>query len=280
MSHSIKNPFSYILLLSPFSRIPHLKSVFQTQTDLDEQLARRLMLEEQQAQQQQWATQQPQHATPQRRNTRPYEVYQQQHHQQGSLPPSGERDTMAEFQEQFNKIAETGKKTFGSIFSKVKAKIQEYDQGRPGQSSFGGQNPNTQQQQPYYGQAEPTVTQLRPQQPAYYDPNPPMSPPINSTTPPAATIHGYDVTSSPSTAFVPPPRSPPPASTSRGSSDVSRPPQTGTGMPIDAGKLGLLPKRPVSLLPDPAAAPAHEGQPTDDDDGLEYVENPFEDPRK
>jgi len=46
------------------------------------------------------------------------------------------------------------------------------------------------------------------------------------------------------------------------------------------GKLGLLPKRPVSLLPDPAAAPAHVEQPTDDDDGLEYVENPFEDPRK
>lgn len=64
------------------------------------------MLEEQQAQQQQWAAQQPQ-PTPQRRNTRPYEVYQQQHHQQGSLPPAGERDTMAEFQEQFNKIAES-----------------------------------------------------------------------------------------------------------------------------------------------------------------------------
>lgn len=101
-----------------------------TQTDLDEQLARRLMLEEQEAQQQQWAAQPPQPATPQRRNTRPYEVYQQQYHQQGALPPAGERDTMAEFQEQINKIAETGKKTFGNIFSKVKAKIQEYDQGR------------------------------------------------------------------------------------------------------------------------------------------------------
>ena len=65
------------------------------------------MLEEQEAQQQQWAAQPPQPATPQRRNTRPYEVYQQQHHQQGSLPPAGERDTMTEFQEQFNKIAES-----------------------------------------------------------------------------------------------------------------------------------------------------------------------------
>lgn len=251
-----------------------------TQTDLDEQLARRLMLEEQEAQQQQWAAQPPQPATPQRRNTRPYEVYQQQYHQQGALPPAGERDTMAEFQEQINKIAETGKKTFGNIFSKVKAKIQEYDQGRPVQSSSGGYNPNQQQQQPYYGQAEPTATQSRPQQPAYYDPNPPMSPPTSSITPPAAAIHGYDVTPPPATTFAPPSGSPPPASTSRGSNDVPRPPQTGTGMPIDAGKLGLLPKRPVSLLPDPAAAPAHVQQPTDDDDGLEYVENPFEDPRK
>ena len=46
------------------------------------------------------------------------------------------------------------------------------------------------------------------------------------------------------------------------------------------GKLGLLPKRPVSLLPDPAAGPAHAEQMTDEDDGLEYVENPFEDSRK
>lgn len=55
------------------------------------------------------------------------------------------------------------------------------------------------------------------------------------------------------------------------------------------GKLGLLPKRPVSLLRDPAAtgssssppAASFHPQPTtklteDDDDGLEYTQNPFE----
>ena len=57
------------------------------------------------------------------------------------------------------------------------------------------------------------------------------------------------------------------------------------------GKLGLLPKRPVSLLRDPAAtssnsppAASFHPQPTrqpseDDDDILEYTENPFEEKR-
>lgn len=60
------------------------------------------------------------------------------------------------------------------------------------------------------------------------------------------------------------------------------------------GKLGLLPKRPVSLLRDPAAtssnspppAASFHPQPTrqlsedDDDDILEYTENPFEETKK
>ena len=58
------------------------------------------------------------------------------------------------------------------------------------------------------------------------------------------------------------------------------------------GKLGLLPKRPVSLLRDPAAtgsnsppAASSHPQPTrqlteDDDDILEYTENPFEETKK
>lgn len=65
--------------------------------------------------------------------------------------------------------------------------------------------------------------------------------------------------------------------------------------PIDGGKLGLLPKRPVSLITDDADpgpeknAPAESSGLTaapvqgysiddDDDDGLEYAENPFEEP--
>jgi len=62
---------------------------------------------------------------------------------------------------------------------------------------------------------------------------------------------------------------------------------------IEAGKLGLLPKRPVSLLRDPSATGSNSPpsasfhpQPTrqlpddDDDDILEYTENPFEETKK
>lgn len=42
-------------------------------------------------------------------------------------------------------------------------------------------------------------------------------------------------------------------------------------------KIGLLPKRPVSLL-NTNSPPAT--RPSDDDDDLEYVENPFEDAHK
>ena len=49
-----------------------------------------------------------------------------------------------------------------------------------------------------------------------------------------------------------------------------QPPSTNSGAPpIDASKLGMLPKRPVSLL-------NTEPTPKRDDDELEYAENPFE----
>ena len=99
------------------------------------------MLEDQERQQQAWIAQESAQR-PQRHSQRP--------NQQG--PPSaaasgGGGDTMGDFQQQFSKIAEcelqitrviyhddlylcltAGKKTFESIFSKVKAKIQEFDQ--------------------------------------------------------------------------------------------------------------------------------------------------------
>lgn len=66
--------------------------------------------------------------------------------------------------------------------------------------------------------------------------------------------------------------SPPPPVASQGV-DTPRPPSTSSGAPqIDPSKLGMLPKRPVSLLRDPSdPAPKR-----DDDDELEYAENPFE----
>lgn len=65
--------------------------------------------------------------------------------------------------------------------------------------------------------------------------------------------------------YFPDPSSPEPAS------GTPPPPSTSSGAPpIDASKLGMLPKRPVSLL-NTEPAPKK-----DDDDELEYAENPFE----
>ncbi|KAG7446561.1 uncharacterized protein BT62DRAFT_931999 [Guyanagaster necrorhizus] len=226
-----------------------------TQTELDEQLARRLLLEDQQQQQAAWQSQQPQwqQPIPVRRQSQP-------------VP---EKDTMAELGEQFNKFAESGKKTLGSLFSKVKAKISEMDQSR--QNNNAASSSASQQSWTAGGNAYSyDDSHGSGQQASYYDPNPP---PINDTNKPAspspvpAQVRGYDLTPSPKEETVP------------------RPPSAGQGMPIDGGKLGLLPKRPVSLFR--TSTPPVDGQlgpPTkiesDNDHDLEYVENPFEDGRK
>ncbi|KAJ6629493.1 hypothetical protein B0H10DRAFT_1987414 [Mycena sp. CBHHK59/15] len=217
----------------------------QTQEELDEQLARTLMLEDER-EQHAWQAQ-VQRPPPQRRAS-------------GSDGPP-EKDTMQEFQEQFNKFAESGKKTFGTLLSKVKAKIQEFDQPAAGQSSSqawgsgGDTYPYDADQNPYpvgrppaqapaqmQGMQTPQQQQQQAQTPAYYDPNPPAE--------------GYDAA---------------PAS----------PPRTSTGAPpIDGGKLGMLPKRPVSLLRTSDGGAAKGAPTSSDDDELEYAENPFEEGRK
>ncbi|KAK0213127.1 hypothetical protein DFS33DRAFT_1377588 [Desarmillaria ectypa] len=219
-----------------------------TQTELDEQLARRILLEDEQQQHAAWQSQQLQWQQP-----TPIQRQSQ------NVP---EKDTVAELGEQFNKFAETSKKTLGSLFSKVKAKISEMDQSRQNNNAASSST----SQQPWVSYDD-THGSSR-QQAAYYDPNPP---PVNHTNKPASPspvqVQGYDLTPSPKEETTP------------------RPPSTGQGMPIDGGKLGLLPKRPVSLLR--TSSPPADGQrgpPTKrdivNDHDLEYVENPFEDGRK
>ena len=48
---------------------------------------------------------------------------------------------------------------------------------------------------------------------------------------------------------------------------------------LSEAKIGMLPKRPVSLLGTPAQSNTNAAH-ADDDDELEYVENPFEEGRK
>ncbi|KAF5385961.1 hypothetical protein D9615_002640 [Tricholomella constricta] len=97
---------------------------------------------------------------------------------------------------------------------------------------------------------------------------------VRSTSPP----------STPAAAGAPITRTPPPT-------DTPRPPPTGLGSPsapIDGGKLGLLPKRPISLLRSqsppaglhaPGLETQYSQQSQDDSDGLEYAENPFDEPK-
>ncbi|KAJ3821741.1 hypothetical protein F5880DRAFT_1508314 [Lentinula raphanica] len=217
-----------------------------SQEELDARFARQLYMEDQE-QQAAWQAQQQQQQRPRptfsgRRDSQP--------------PLNQEKDTMAEISDQFTKIAESGKKTFGNIFSKVKAKIAEFDQSRqegsswntgvggdtydyePGQAPF--PNPSQQsrhqrmqqmqQQQLLRQQQQQEEQQARQQQPSYYDPNP-----ISESPPSSA--GGYDAAPNPRNTDM---------DSMNPTATAPRTPPTSSG--IDAGKLGLLPKRPVSLL--------------------------------
>ncbi|KAG6866408.1 hypothetical protein C0991_004693 [Blastosporella zonata] len=221
-------------------------------------------------------------------------------------------DTMAEIQQQLGKFAETGKRTFGTLFNKVKAKIQEMDQPkyvshpsrasdhdvdtttppRTGQSSSQqGQTwdsavyeQNTYQSQTQQPNVPYATRPSHAHQPAYYDPNANESP-RRVESPPVA-VQGYDA----GPASVPAPRTTPPplASTTTTSASASNTtpfsndtPRAAalTSPPIDGGKFGILPKRPVALLrPDDVPLQRQHSQQSQDesDDGLEYAESPFE----
>lgn len=258
-----------------------------SQTELDEQLARRLMIEEQEAQSARYV-QYAQGQSPQRRNSRYGQGQPNSPSAAQGGPASGDKDAMTEIQEQFTKAAEVGKKTFGSLFTKVKAKIQEFERG-----SSGGQAPSSQwmggyeqghQQNPNYPQYYPQQGGMQAQQQAsYYDPNTSINitPAQSQTSPPRATsppaTQGYDATPNAPALRTDVPAassSPPPAGQATSSSTALSP----AAAPIDGGKLGLLPKRPVSLVRDTPSS--QQVKRDDSDDDLEYAENPFDDRKK
>ncbi|KAJ7873923.1 hypothetical protein B0H14DRAFT_3859985 [Mycena olivaceomarginata] len=202
----------------------------QTQEELDEQLARTLMLEDERSHHA-WRAQQQQE--PQQRP---------EPRRQGSSG-APEKDTMQEFQEQFNKFAETGKKTLGTLFSKVKAKIQEFDQPvAPSQSSSSedtyAYDAHQSARYDAHQQAQ-SRAQAQAQTPAYYDPNATAGDSA-SNSPPGERERGVrcgQTRHAPQTPRLPPGTNPPPTAS------------TGAG----------------------GGAP-----PSSDDDDLEYAENPFE----
>ena len=108
----------------------------ESTTDLDEALARQLMLEDQEAQQARrhatGASWPRQDVGPGAGQGVPYQARQQQQQQHGGggVPPEEARTDLQELQRTMGQIAESGKRTFSSIVSRVKAKINEYEQSR------------------------------------------------------------------------------------------------------------------------------------------------------
>ena len=97
-----------------------------------------------------------------------------------------------------------GKRTFGNLFNKVKAKMAEMDQQKP--QNAGAASASGSQPQWDYAQASSPHAQRQPaQQPSYYDPNP-SSPPVpaanrpsfTASPQPANAVQGYDISTSPS----------------------------------------------------------------------------------
>ncbi|KAJ3009847.1 hypothetical protein NUW54_g2652 [Trametes sanguinea] len=277
----------------------------QSNLDLDEQLARQLMMEDQQQMQR--------HATgdswPRRDQVNvPYQPRQTQGSQarQQVVPQSERRTDLEEIQRTMGQIAESGKRTFSSIVSKVKAKINEYESSRRRVPDCrnGGQSSAAASTSPQWGNAPPTQldrhTASQAYQQHYYEPEPNPTPASEQsialhgpTHAQGQQLQGYDLDAHvaqpnpvPATAASPIPtpgvssgrpitptglgQQLSPAASPRPSGDVPRPPPTSSGSPVNPG---LLPKRPVSLLNANSPPPTRS---SDEDDDLEYVENPFD----
>ncbi|KAI9507468.1 hypothetical protein F5148DRAFT_1285174 [Russula earlei] len=261
------------------------------QTQLDEELARRLQLEDEQqyareqiAQQQQ---QQQMHQYPYAPRTNAPVPPQQQggrgYAARGDVAaqqqPPPQRDTLADVQEQLSKMAESGKRTFSTFMSKVKAKVQEMDQPRstPNPSS----SPDTNTGTGYVVQPQSPVLD-RPAQRANYAPTAVHGPrPVtvedefeSGHTDPVFRDLGERADSHALRPLLPP-----------SSSDNDYAPHPAfrryralvTLADLQfSGKIGLLPKRPVSLVnAESQPRRAHD----EDEEELEYVENPFEEGR-
>ncbi|VDB84910.1 unnamed protein product [Peniophora sp. CBMAI 1063] len=266
----------------------------KSQTELDEEFARHLMLQEQEEYNQ--AQEQAQRAQGERWTPRQRSSQDQSRLSPGAGANAGERDTFAEVQEQVTKFAESGKRTFSSLLTKAKAKLQELDQSRAqgqgqGQSSASASNPPSQTQYQNPGQQQPVApwasggswNQSAPPQPApgldrhaqaaAYAPVAPSTVPAPSTTP--NTVPGHDFAS---TGTPPPPRTGSGVVGNANAGVSASPPRA-----LDPSEVGLLPKRPVTLQAAQSGSVGGRGgraPPEDEGDELEYVENPFEETRR
>jgi len=218
----------------------------------------------------------------------------------GGTSPTGQPG-QPDFRQQFMEVAETGKRGFNTLLSKAKAKMQEYNANQQG----GGQ-PNSGTGEQGYSPAsyQPPMQQQHymNQTPGYYAPAPAArrTPSPASVATPQET--GYRVN---------PPNNTGAARMTPTPVDVSAPVQSlGAGMGVappmptrssfdtpdgsrasfDTSRLGLKPKRPVSLINNnmtpqsPTAAAKGKSRATTvedaaEEDDLEYITSPFEDRR-
>ncbi|KAF8322219.1 hypothetical protein DL93DRAFT_2072093 [Clavulina sp. PMI_390] len=280
----------------------------QAQTDLDAQLAERLMLEEEDAaareyeaysshgrgrQQQQGQRTDVPYMPRQRAPRRSSEgarndPLQDQFRDFISPRQDGDRNTSAtspgggrgggggintaELQEQFNKFADTGKKTFSNIMGKVRAKLAAIDQ------------PASNSQQP----------PISAEQQAYAPWNQPQSAPVpaSAPSPPAPQTWSSPAPSSNGGYDIPAPRPMPypspagePASTPAPTSSLMAPstsrqsttPPAAVG--VDRSKLGLLPKRPVSMTSPRASAEIPRPSEPEEDEIDDLYDDPASQPK-
>lgn len=215
----------------------------------------------------------------------------------------------AGYQDQFNKIADTGKKTFNSIFNKVKQKMEEFDGRNPPDTQYMNQPPQSGHWSNWQGPpAQPQAQTQQQQAPTYVaspQPSQQYAPPSH---PPPTAQHGAlnnpfripeepphtQAPASANTANLPtssarwqyqPEESGAPAYTAAAPAlaPPAAAPAAGAEEPrrsIDATRLGLLPKRPVSLMDvnantRPAQPPATTHERDSDEESLEYVDRPM-----
>ncbi|EJU04347.1 hypothetical protein DACRYDRAFT_20909 [Dacryopinax primogenitus] len=266
-----------LLGMSDPSYVPQETAQSRNQTELDEQLAQRLMLEEEEnaarsgraipgGQSQIHVPYLPRQNAPRRGNPPQDGEYRTSGTGQGQGGTWGGVDT-AHIQDQFNKFAESGKKTFSSLFSKIKQKVQEFDKptdesdptNRPVNASEWNQSAargavNSEADDFTLRSAAPQGS--KPQ--GYTVGKGPFQPPAGPPPKPAATRGGLTIREPSNDSSHP----------AIGSSSSAPPPAQ-----VDvSGKINLLPKRPVAL-----GAGSNTAARKEDEDDLEYVENPFED---
>ncbi|KAG8740113.1 hypothetical protein FRC10_004742 [Ceratobasidium sp. 414] len=213
---------------------------------------------------------------------------------QGQPQPQDQGNTGAGYQEQFSKFADTGKKTFNSIVNKVKQKMEEFDRQHPPDT----QNMNRPPQSGHWSnwQAPNQGYQPPPQAATYAQSPAPAQPVLAARSPPLGAAHGtldsnpYGIppantntdaalpTSSGRWQYQPEPAAPP-AQPQAPAMSVGAPEEPRRS--IDAARLGILPKRPVSLMgaganTRPAATTStHATERDSDEESLEYVDRPM-----